>query len=90
MVDLSQGLGDLILGKKELDADLLEDIETQLIMADVGIETTRKLVAELTRQVTRRELKNPEALYEALARIRNRLATCVQAKLGAAVAEGLT
>lgn len=62
----SAGLGNLVLGKKEIDADLLEDLETQLVMADVGIETTRKIIAELTRRVARRELADADALYAAL------------------------
>jgi fused signal recognition particle receptor len=64
--NFAEGLGSLVLGKKEIDADLLEDIETQLIMADVGIDTTRKLVANLTDQVSRKQLKDPESLYRAL------------------------
>ncbi|MFT5482732.1 MAG: fused signal recognition particle receptor [Halieaceae bacterium] len=64
--NFSSGLGDLILGRKEIDADLLEDIETQLVMADVGIETTRKLVATLTQRVSRKEVNDSAALYSAL------------------------
>ncbi len=62
----TSGLGDLVLGRKEIDADLLEDLETQLIMADVGIETTRKIITELTRRVARRELADTGALFAAL------------------------
>src|SRR5690606_25059056 len=44
----TDGLANLLLGKKEIDDDLLEELETQLIMADVGVETTRAIMARLT------------------------------------------
>lgn len=63
---LSDGLADLLLGKKEIDEELLEELETQLIMADLGVETTRTVMAKLTAKVSRKELSNSDALYEAL------------------------
>ncbi|MEO0437236.1 MAG: signal recognition particle-docking protein FtsY [Pseudomonadota bacterium] len=64
--NLSSGLGDLFLGKKEIDAELLEEVETQLLMADVGIDATSAIVASLTDRVSRKELTEPEAVYRAL------------------------
>lgn len=63
---LSEGLGNLFLGNREIDDDLLEDIETQLIMSDVGIEATQKIVDSLTQQVARKELDNARTLIKSL------------------------
>lgn len=62
----SEGMGTLFLGKKEIDDELLEELETQLLMADVGIEATQDIIANLARQVSRQELADASALYEAL------------------------
>jgi len=63
---LTEQLGSLFLGAKEIDDDLLEEIETLLLMADVGVEATTEIVTRLTDRVERKQLKNPEALREAL------------------------
>ena len=63
---LADGLGDLLLGKKEIDVDLLEEIETQLIMADTGVAATQEIISELTARASRNEYKDSGALYEAL------------------------
>lgn len=63
---LSDGLANLLLGKKAIDADLLEELETQLLMADIGVETTQAVMAKLTAKVSRKELGNSDALYHAL------------------------
>ncbi len=62
----ADGLASAFLGKKVIDDDLFEDIETQLLMADVGIDTTNKIIQELTQKVSRKELSDPSALYSAL------------------------
>lgn len=59
-------MGTLFLGKKIVDDALLEELEDQLIMADVGIDTTQKIVAELAGRVKRSELADSGALYQAL------------------------
>ncbi|WP_442488769.1 signal recognition particle-docking protein FtsY [Halomonas litopenaei] len=64
--NLSDGLADLFMGAKQIDDELIEDIETQLLMADVGIEATSEIIEALTDRVSRKELKDPEALYRAL------------------------
>jgi fused signal recognition particle receptor len=61
-----EGIGSLFLGTKVIDEALLEELETSLIMADVGIETTTKIIAELTEQLDRKSLKDGAALKEAL------------------------
>ena len=63
---LTDGMSDLVLGKKTIDDELLEDLETLLITADIGIEATTKLIGELTQQVSRNELKDADALLESL------------------------
>lgn len=63
---LSNGLGTLFLGKKTIDQALFDDIETQLLLADVGIEVTQKIIADLTRKVSRKELNDPQALFTQL------------------------
>jgi fused signal recognition particle receptor len=64
--NLAQGVGNLFLGRKEIDADLLEELESQLLMADVGVEATIDIVGRLTQRVSRKELTDPQALKLAL------------------------
>jgi fused signal recognition particle receptor len=63
---LTEGLASLFLGKKTIDAALLEEIETRLLIADVGVEATRQIIADLTGKVSRKELTDTEALMAAL------------------------
>lgn len=60
------GLGNLILGRKTIDEELLEEIETQLLVADVGIAATTEIIDQLTQQVARKQLADTDALYQAL------------------------
>ncbi|MDH5485859.1 MAG: signal recognition particle-docking protein FtsY [Gammaproteobacteria bacterium] len=63
---LTDGIANLTLGKKTIDDELLEDIETQLLTADMGVEATQRIIADLTRRVSRKELNDPAALMEAM------------------------
>ncbi len=63
---LGDGLARLVLGRKSIDADLLEQLETLLLTADVGVEATSRVVDLLTQQVKRKELSDPQALTRAL------------------------
>lgn len=63
---LSEGLADIFLGKKEIDEELLEELETQLILADVGVEASSEIMASLTKQLKRKELTDGAALYTGL------------------------
>ncbi len=63
---LVQGLGNLFLGRKEIDEELLEELESRLLMADVGIEATMDIIDKLMLRVSRKELTNPESLQGAL------------------------
>ncbi len=58
----TDGLGQLFLGKKEINADLLEELETLLLTADVGIEATTRIIDDLTQRLKRKELTDPETL----------------------------
>ncbi|MBS9403058.1 signal recognition particle-docking protein FtsY [Halomonas sp. TRM85114] len=62
----TEGVAGLFLGSKQIDDDLMEELETQLLMADVGIEATTEIIDRLTDRVSRKELKEPQALYRAL------------------------
>jgi fused signal recognition particle receptor len=75
----NDGVANLLLGKKEIDDDLLEDLETQLVMADVGVEATREIMGKLTERVGRQELTDSDALFEALIKeLQDILAPCEQ------------
>lgn len=62
---IGSGLANLFLGKK-IDDELYEDLETQMIMADVGVDTTLKIINRLTEHADRKQLKDGDALYEKL------------------------
>ena len=63
---LTSGVGNLLLGEKEIGAEVLDDLETALLTTDVGVQTTQAIIDELTAQVSRRQLANMDALYQAL------------------------
>ena len=63
---LTEVMTTAVLGKKELDAELLTELEDRLILADVGIETTTKIIDDLSARVRRKELSDIEILYDAL------------------------
>jgi fused signal recognition particle receptor len=60
------GIDRLLLGKKEIDADTLEELEEILISADIGVATTVELVRGLQQKLKRDELKDGDALRRAL------------------------
>ncbi|EBS1126426.1 signal recognition particle-docking protein FtsY [Salmonella enterica] len=60
--NLGSGFISMFRGKK-IDDDLFEELEEQLLIADVGVETTRKIIANLTEGASRKQLKDAEALY---------------------------
>ncbi len=62
----SEGLGNLILGSKVIDDELLEEIESQLLVADVGYDATTEIIDNLTDRVARKQLNDPESLFKAL------------------------
>ncbi|CAD5646482.1 TPA: signal recognition particle-docking protein FtsY [Escherichia coli] len=60
--NLGSGFISLFRGKK-IDDDLFEELEEQLLIADVGVETTRKIITNLTEGASRKQLRDAEALY---------------------------
>ena len=66
--NLVTGLERVLLGEKQIDQDLLEEIEIALLLADVGVDTTREIIDGLTDRVNRKELDDSTALYLQLKR----------------------
>lgn len=62
----TDGLANLVLGHKQIDDELLEELETLLLTADVGVEATCRIIDNLTEQVQRRALSDPQALANTL------------------------
>ena len=63
--NLGSGIVSLFKGKT-IDEDLYEELETQLLVADVGMDTTGKIIRQLTEQAKLSQLKDGDALYELL------------------------
>ncbi len=63
---LTGGLADMFSVGKKIDEDLLEEIETSLLMADVGVTATSEIIESLTEKLERNQLKDGEALRKAL------------------------
>lgn len=64
--NLGDGIGRLLLGKKEISQDLLDELETLLIRADLGIDTTQWVLKQLVEGLERKQLSDGEAVYNAL------------------------
>jgi fused signal recognition particle receptor len=62
---LTTDLAELLPGRK-IDADILDELETRLITADVGTEATQRILGDLRRRVARKELDDVDALLQAL------------------------
>ncbi|NOX75229.1 MAG: signal recognition particle-docking protein FtsY [Gammaproteobacteria bacterium] len=63
---ITDGLADLVLGKKAIDDDVLDEIETLLLTSDVGVEATQEIVAGLTDRIQRKQLNDADTLFAAL------------------------
>ena len=63
---LTDGFASLILGKKTIDDSLLEELESQLISADIGIDATQSIILNLTQRMRRNQLGNSDLLFSAL------------------------
>ncbi|MBA1287727.1 signal recognition particle-docking protein FtsY [Pseudomonas japonica] len=63
---IGEGMASLFLGKKAIDDDLLDEIETRLLTADVGVEATSVIIRNLTQKVARKQLTDAQALYKSL------------------------
>ena len=63
---LGTGLGNLFLGRKRIDDELMDELETLLLTADVGVDATTRIIADLAGRVRRKSLADPQALLAAL------------------------
>jgi len=63
---IGEGMASLFLGRKAIDDDLLDEIETRLLTADVGVEATTAIIGSLTQKVARKQLTDSDALFKAL------------------------
>ncbi|MCK5917941.1 MAG: signal recognition particle-docking protein FtsY [Cocleimonas sp.] len=63
---LGEGVGLFILGEKQINEEVLEELETRLLMADVGFDATMKIIDQLTEAVKRKELNDVNALSQSL------------------------
>lgn len=62
----TSGLASLLLGKKEIDANTLEELETLLLSADIGVEATHEIISDIQQRLDRKQLADTEGLYRAL------------------------
>jgi fused signal recognition particle receptor len=63
---LGDGIGRLLLGKKEISPELLEELETLMVSADLGMETTKRVLEHLTDGLKRQHLSDGNTVYDAL------------------------
>ena len=63
---LGGGIGRLLLGKKEIDTPLLDELETLLLRADLGIDTTKAILQQLGDGLARKQLADGDAVFAAL------------------------
>jgi fused signal recognition particle receptor len=61
---LGDRLSSLLIGKKKIDDELLEDLEILLISSDIGIQTTDKIIESVRKKASRKELKDSDSIYE--------------------------
>jgi len=64
--NVTDGIANLVLGKKIIDEDVLEEIEDLLLSADVGTEATQIIIDDLTKRLKRNQLNDADALFSAL------------------------
>ena len=62
----TDGMVNILIGGKEIDDELLEEVEEQLLVADIGVEATKTIIANLTERTARGDLIYSHALYKAL------------------------
>jgi len=65
----SDGMADFFLGKKSIDNDVLDELETRLISADVGVDATTTIIDELQKNISRKTITDVDALHLKLAEI---------------------
>ena len=82
----AEGVGDLLLGARQIDASALDELEAALLTTDVGLDATERIMQALAGQVRRRELSDAAALRGALAALLKKQVADLQApfQIGAA------
>ncbi len=61
---LGDGLSSILIGKKQIDDELLDELEILMISADIGIQTTDKIIESVRKKASRKELKDGDSLYQ--------------------------
>src|SRR5215216_1634896 len=61
-----EGLSRLLLGKKVIDYDIIDDLETLLISADFGLKASQSILSHLSQRLKRNELNDGQAILLAL------------------------
>ncbi|MGN0936137.1 signal recognition particle-docking protein FtsY [Acinetobacter amyesii] len=64
--NLADGMVNILIGGKEIDDELLEEVEEQLLVADIGVDATKTIIANLTERTERGDLIYSHSLYKAL------------------------
>lgn len=64
--NLAEGMVNILIGGKEIDDELLEEVEDQLLVADIGVNATNRIIKSLTEQTARGDLIYSHSLYKAL------------------------
>ena len=64
--NLAEGMVNILIGGKEIDDELLEEVEDQLLVADIGVSATNRIIKSLTEQTDRGDLIYAHSLYKAL------------------------
>lgn len=64
--NLAEGMVNILIGGKEIDDELLEEVEDQLLVADIGVNATNRIIKSLTEQTARGDLIYAHSLYKAL------------------------
>lgn len=64
--NFADGMVNILIGGKEIDDELLEEVEEQLLVADIGVDATKAIIANLTERTARGDLIYSHSLYKAL------------------------
>ncbi|MDA0776295.1 MAG: signal recognition particle receptor subunit alpha, partial [Proteobacteria bacterium] len=64
--NLADGMVNILIGGKEIDDELLEEVEDQLLVADIGVDATKTIIQNLTERTARGDLIYSHSLYKAL------------------------
>jgi len=82
----SDGMADFLLGKKSIDDELLEELETRLLKADVGIDATTTIIDELQNDISRKVISDADSLQLKLAQIMKTLLQPCEQSLSSVIA----